>query len=137
MNKLIINGNLVRDIDLQFTPGTGNAVLKNTIASRRKFKDKNTNQYESDFIPFTAFGKNAEFIANNFIKGQGIQLECRMQSGTYEKDGIKHYAQEAIVENIEFWGSKGKSSEQSMPTDMFNGGFEEDITPVDDGDMPF
>ncbi|MRY42825.1 single-stranded DNA-binding protein [Parabacteroides distasonis] len=143
MNKLIINGNLVRDIDLQFTPGTGNAVLRNTIASRRKFKNKNTDQYESDFISFTAFGKSAEFIANNFVKGQGIQLECRIQSGSYENDGVKYYTQEAIVESIEFWGSKGKGNSENneysaSANNAFSGGeFEEEITPVNDGDMPF
>jgi single-strand DNA-binding protein len=140
MNKVIINGNLVRDIDLQYTAGSGTAVLKNTVASRRKFKDKNTDQYESDFIPFIAFGKSAEFIANNFAKGQGIQIEARMQSGSYEKDGVKHYTLEAIVENVEFYGSKKNSSnEYSAPAnDAFGGGnFDEDITPVNDGDMPF
>lgn len=139
MNKLIINGNLVRDIDLQFTPGTGNAVLKNTIASRRKFKNKNTDQYESDFIPFTAFGKSAEFIANNFVKGQGIQLECRIQSGSYEKDAVKHYTLEAVVENVEFFGSKkDNNNAQPSPYDAFSqGNVEEELQPVDDNSMPF
>lgn len=113
--------------------------MRNTIASRRKFKNKNTDQYESDFIPFTAFGKSAEFIANNFVKGQGIQLECRMQSGSYEKDGVKHYTLEAVVENVEFFGSKkDNNNAQPSPYDAFSDGeFEEEITPVNDGDMPF
>ncbi|GKX65626.1 single-stranded DNA-binding protein [Inconstantimicrobium mannanitabidum] len=129
MNKYIVNGNLVKEIDLQFVAGTGTAVLKNTIASKRKFKEKGTDEYKSDFIPVVAFGKTAEFIANNFIKGQGIQIEARMQSGSYEKDGVKHYTLEAVVENVEFYGSKKNQGNTNS--------FGEDMTPVDDGDIPF
>lgn len=139
MNKTILSGNIIRDIDLKFAP-TGTAVLRNTIAVRRKMKDKNTGNYESDFIPFTAFGKTAEFIAEKFVKGQGIQLECHLQSGSYDKEGTKVYTLEAIVENVEFLGNKGTGNNNSnqAPQDVFNGNFDEDIQPVDpSGDMPF
>ena len=125
---------------MQFTPGTGNAVLKNTVASRRKFKDKVTDKYESDFISFVAFGKTAEFIANQFVKGQGILLETHMQSGSYVKeDGTKVYTLEAIVDNVEFLGSKGNNS-NSAPTnnDVSEQENHEELERVDDlGDMPF
>jgi len=143
INKLLITGNLVKDVELNFTPGSGLATVKNTVATRRKIKNKTTNQYESDFIPIVAFGKTAEFIANQFVKGQGIILECRMQSGSYDnKDGKKVYTLEAVVENVDFLGSKGAGNSnneyQAPPNDTFSGGnFEEDITPVDNGDMPF
>ena len=138
MNKTILSGNIIRDIDLKFAP-TGTTVLRNTIAVRRKMKDKNTGNYESDFIPFTAFGKTAEFIAEKFVKGQGIQLECHLQSGSYDKEGTKVYTLEAIVENVEFLGSKGNNNSNSAPQeDVFGGNFDEDIEPVDpSGDMPF
>ncbi|NFO41988.1 single-stranded DNA-binding protein, partial [Clostridium botulinum] len=90
MNKAIYTGNIVRDINLTYVQGSGAAVLKNTVAVRRKIKNKTTGQYDSDFIPFVAFGVQAEFIANNFEKGQGIQLETHMKSGSYTKDGVKH-----------------------------------------------
>ncbi|MBN1045503.1 single-stranded DNA-binding protein [Clostridium botulinum] len=136
MNKLIITGNLVRDIDLKFTEGTGTAVLKNTVAAKRRFKDKNTQKYESDFIPIIAFGKTAEFIAEHFSKGIGIQIEARMQSGKYDRDGITVYTLEAVVENVEFMsGSKNNNSSPNDPFDDMK--FEEDLTPVDDSDMPF
>lgn len=135
MNKYIVNGNIVRDIDLRFMEGTGKAVLRNTIASKRKYKNAQE-KYDSDFIPFVAFGKTAEFIANNFVKGQGIQLECRVQSGDYTKDGVKHYTLEAIVESVEFHGGKKADNSQQ---DTFGGGmsFEDDMTPVDSSDIPF
>lgn len=142
MNKTILTGNVVRDIDLKFAT-SGTAILKNTIAVRRKTKDKNTGNYESDFIPFICFSKTAEFVAEKFIKGQGIQLEAHLQSGSYTKeDGTKVYTLDAIVENVEFLGAKGTGGNQNNSTpknDNFNqGNFEEDIEKVDDSsDMPF
>ena len=142
MNKLIISGNLVKEVEMSYAPGSGTAVLKNTVATRRKIKDKITQKYESDFIPIVAFGKTAEFIANGFIKGQGIQVEAHMQSGSYDnKEGIKVYTLEAIVENVEFLGIKPQSQNQDSqgPNNFgnMNQEHEEDIIPVDDGDMPF
>ena len=140
MNKLLITGKLCKDIELKFSQGTGNATLKNTVATRRKFKDKNTGNYGSDFIPFTAFGASAEFVAEHFTKGQDISIEAHMQSGSYEKDGVKKYTLEAIVENVEFLGSKGTGNNSNQaPQDVFGGGdYQEDITPIDnDSSMPF
>ena len=136
MNKLIVSGNLVRDIDLRYTQGTGMAVIRNTIAAKRKFKDKATGKYESDFIPIIAFGKTAEFISEHFGKGEGIQVEAHMQSGSYiDKDGNKRYTLEALVENVEFMG---KSTSNNSSTQNFGEqSFDEDIMPVDDGDIPF
>lgn len=140
MNKLIISGNLVKDIDLRFTEGSGTAVLRNTVATKRKFKDKSTGKYESDFVPIIAFGKTAEFIAEHFSKGIGIQVEARIQSGSYiDKDGNKKYTLEAAVENVEFMGgNKNNSNSNGINQDPYGGNnFEEYITPVDDGEMPF
>ena len=143
MNKLLITGQLCKGVELKFQEGTGNAVLRNTVAARRKYKDKATGNYESDFIPIVAFGKSAEFIAEHFIKGQGIQIEAHMQSGSYDnKEGNKVYTLDAIVENVEFLGSKGTGQaqnnnstlEETFGSDLH---IEDDITPVDDGDMPF
>jgi single-strand DNA-binding protein len=139
MNKLIINGNITKEVELKFMEGTGLAVLTNTVAARRKFKDKKTDKYESDFIPFKAFGKSAEFIAEHFTKGQGIMLECRMQSGSYDnKEGKKVYTLEAIVENVEFVGGKKEGNSNNEYSAPQNNNFD-DMTPVDDSDsdMPF
>ena len=136
MNKLIVSGNLVKDMDLRYTQGTGMAVIRNTVAAKRKFKDKVTGKYESDFRPIIAFGKTAEFIAEHFGKGEGIQVEAHMQSGSYiDKDGNKRYTLEALVENVEFMG---KSTSNNSSTQNFGEpSFDEDIMPINDGDIPF
>lgn len=135
MNKLIVSGNLVKDMDLRYTQGTGMAVIRNIVAAKRKFKDKATGKYESDLIPIVAFGKIAEFIAEHFGKGEGIQVEAHMQSGSYtDKDGNKRYTLEALVENVEFMG---KSTSNNSSTQNFGQGFDEDIEPISGDDIPF
>lgn len=135
MNKLIVSGNLVKDMDLRYTQGTGMAVIRNIVAAKRKFKDKATGKYESDLIPIVAFGKIAEFIAEHFGKGEGIQVEAHMQSGSYtDKDGNKRYTLEALVENVEFMG---KSTSNNSSTQNFGQGFDEDIEPISGEDIPF
>jgi single-strand DNA-binding protein len=84
-------------------------------------------------------------------KGSQVAISGRIQTRSYDaKDGTKRYVTEVVADQfggVEFLGSKGSNSsgnsfgnsnEYSAPAnDAFSGGFEEDITPVDDGDMPF
>lgn len=136
MNKLIISGNLLNDMELRYTQGTGMAVIRNTVAAKRKFKDKVTGKYESDFIPIIAFGKTAEFIAEHFGKGDGIQVEAHIQSGNYtDKDGNKKYTLAALVENVEFMGKS--TSNNSSSHNFGEPNFDEDIEVISGDDIPF
>ncbi|WP_055185364.1 single-stranded DNA-binding protein, partial [Clostridium paraputrificum] len=98
------------------------------------------------------WGKQAESTANYMSKGGQVAISGRIQTRSYDaKDGTKRYVTEVVADQfggVQFLGSKGSNSsnnsfgasnEYSAPTnDIFGGGnFEEDITPVDDGDMPF
>ena len=58
MNIIALTGNATKDIELTYTQ-SGTAVGKGSIAVRRDFKNKQTGEYETDFINFTAFGKTA------------------------------------------------------------------------------
>ena len=151
MNKVVLIGRLTRDPELRFTPGSGAAVCTLTLAID-KYNTK-TGQREADFIPVVVWGKQAESTANYMTKGSQVAISGRIQTRSYDaKDGTKRYVTEVVADQfggVEFLGTKGtnnssgnsfsNSNEYSAPTnDAFGGGnFEEDITPVDDGDMPF
>ena len=150
MNKVVLIGRLTKDPELRFTPGTGAAVTTLTLAVDRY--NPKTGQNEADFIPVVIWGKQAESTANYMSKGGQLAISGRIQTRSYDaKDGTKRYVTEVVADQfggVQFLGSKGSnssnnsfgaSSEYSAPTnDIFGGGnFEEDITPVDDGDMPF
>lgn len=128
MNKTILIGNLTRDIDLRFAAGSGMAVGKFTVAVPRMKKG------ETDFINCIAFGKTAETISQYFFKGSKIALEGHIQTGSFDKeDGTKVYTTDVIVDRFEF---VEKSSGQANQGGYSQSNFD-DITPVDDGDMPF
>ena len=87
MNKWIGMGRITKDIDLQTTK-TGTEYAKFTVAVNRK-KDKNGEQ-KADFVDCTAWGKTAAFVQKYFKKGDGIVVEGRFESDTYDaKDGTK------------------------------------------------
>ena len=133
MNKVVLIGRLTKEPELKFTPGSGAAVTTLTLAVD-KYNTK-TQQKEADFIPVTIWGKQAESTANYMTKGSQMAISGRIQTRSYEaKDGTKRYVTEVVATEVQFL-SKGKAGANNVSHGGEN--FEEDITPVDDGDMPF
>lgn len=138
MNKVVIIGRLTKDPELKYTPGSGTAVTTVTLAVDRRFtKD---NQKEADFIPVVIWGKSAESTAQYMHKGLLMGVSGRIQTRSYEaKDGSKRYVTEVVAEEIKFleWAKdKNGQSNESYDSGAGYGSFE-DMTPIDDGDIPF
>lgn len=130
MNKVILtNGRLVRDVELKTVGDL--PIAKFTVAMDRQFdKDK------SDFINCVAFGKRAETIEKFFGKGSLINIEGKIQTGSYEKDGRKVYTFEVAVDNFEFLkGSKKDEAPKQEKT--LKDEFLEAVEMEDGEDLPF
>lgn len=132
MNKVTLIGRLTKDPELKYTPGAGTAVTTVTLAVDRRYsKDE---KKEVDFIPVVIWGKSAESTAQYMKKGLLMGVAGRIQTRSYEAtDGSgKRYVTEVVAEEIKFlqWGDKQQSS---------GGGYSdyENMTPVDDEDIPF
>lgn len=141
MNSVQLVGNLCRDVELKYTTGdNATAMLKNSIAVQRKFKDKKTGKYESDFINIQAFGASAEFIGKYFAKGSKIGITGRIQTGSYtNKDGATVYTTDVIVETAEFVGKKEDNPADNTAgtpkaEDFINNGVDADALTAD---LPF
>lgn len=136
MNKVVILGRLTKDPELRFAAGSGTGVSRFTVAVKRQFK-----RDESDFINCVAFGKTAETISQYFTKGKQIAVSGSIRTGSYDaQDGTKRYTTDVAVDSFNFIESSGenKGNSSGKPNSSNNQeGFNEDITPVDDGDMPF
>ena len=102
MNKVIIMGRLTKDPETRQAGET--TVTKFSVAVDRKYKADG--QPTADFPSCVAFGKTAEFISKYFKQGMKIALEGRIQTGSYEKDGVKHYTTDVVAEAVEFAESK-------------------------------
>lgn len=145
MNKVVLIGRLTKDPELRFTPGNGTAVASFTLAVDRRFKKEG--QQEADFVPIVVWGKQAESTANYMSKGKLMGVSGRIQTRTYDaKDGTKRYVTEVVADEVQFleWGNSSNSNGANLAP-QFNEGngnspaqFPDDnITPIDDGDIPF
>ncbi|NHL29873.1 single-stranded DNA-binding protein [Clostridium botulinum] len=137
MNKVVLIGRLTKDPELKFTPGAGTAVTTLTLAVD-KYNSK-SGQKEADFVPVVVWGKQAESTANYMVKGSQMAISGRIQTRNYEaKDGTKRYVTEVVATEVQFLSKSNDSNGGNTSSSPFDGGnFEADITPVDDGDMPF
>lgn len=108
MNKIIITGNLCKDIDLRYTP-SNIAVVQNTVAVRNDFKNAN-GDYDSEFINIVVWRQAAEFLSKYAAKGSKVFVEGRLTNRSYDKqDGTKGYITEVVAEKIELLNSAAKS----------------------------
>jgi single-strand DNA-binding protein len=140
LNKVILMGRLTRDVELNYTPNTGNAVAKYSIAVDRNGKKDQENQ--TDFINIVAWGKNAEFASQYLKKGSLIIVEGRLQMSKWtDKDGKTRTSYDVVAEGHQFVpGSKKVDGAvaNNATTESSGGDFEEvDMTGVDEKDLPF
>lgn len=112
MNNVILIGRLVREPELRYTSGSQMAVCKFTLAIDRRSREEK----KTDFPNVICFGKTAENCEKFLAKGRKVAVQGRLQTGSYEKDGVKHYTTDVIADNVEFieWGEKtGESAKES------------------------
>lgn len=116
MNKVELVGRLTRDPEVRYTQGeNASAIARFTVAVNRRFKN-NEGNYDADFINCVAFGKSAEFIEKYFKKGMAIGISGRIQTGNYtNKDGVKVYTTDVVVEEAEFVESKNSGGASTPP----------------------
>lgn len=107
MNKVILMGRLTRDPEVRYSSGdNATAVARYSIAVDRRFK-KPGDEQTADFINCVVFGKGAEFAEKYLHKGTKIVVTGRIQTGSYtNKDGVKVYTTDVVVEEQEFAESK-------------------------------
>ena len=109
MNKAILVGRLTRDLEVRYSQGdNATAVARYTLAVDRRFK--RDGEPTADFIPCVVFGRSAEFAEKYFRQGMRVSISGRIQTGSYtNKDGVKVYTTEVIVEEQEFAESRAES----------------------------
>ncbi len=119
MNKVILMGRLTRNPEIRYSQGENStAVARFTLAVDRRFRREGNNEQTADFISCVAFGKTAEFMERYTHQGTKLVVEGRIQTGSYtNKDGVRVYTTDVVVENTEFAESKNSDSSGS-----YNGG---------------
>ena len=107
-NKVILVGNLTRDIELRYLP-SGGAIATVGIATSRKFKNKDGTQGEEVcFVDLTFFGRTAEVVNQYCHKGSKILAEGRLKLDTWidKQSGQKRSKHGIVVESMQMLDSK-------------------------------
>lgn len=109
LNKAMIFGNLTRDPEMKALP-SGMQVCSFSLATNRVYNDRDGNRQETaDYHNVVVFGKQAENCAKYLTKGSSTYVEGRMQTRSWEKDGVKQYRTEVIADRVQF-GPKGSGA---------------------------
>lgn len=120
LNQVTLMGNLTRDPELRQTP-TGQNVTSFSLALNRSYKDASGEWQEvTDYIDIVAWGPLAERVAQYLSKGRRCLVQGRLQSRSWEQDGVKRNKVEVLASDVTFLdspreGGEGGSSEGSAP----------------------
>lgn len=106
-NKIVLAGNLTRDIELRYAQ-SGTAIAKTAIATSRKFTSNGEKKEEVCFVDITFFGRSGE-VANQYLrKGSKILVEGRLNFEQWvDQNGQKRSKHSVIVETMQMLDSKG------------------------------
>ena len=109
MNKVILMGRLTRDPEVRYSQGENPlAIARYTLAVDRRFR--RDGEATADFINCVAFGRLAEHAEKYYHQGIRVTICGRIQTGSYtNRDGVKVYTTEVVVEEQEFAESKSAS----------------------------
>lgn len=137
MNKVIMIGRLTKDADIRYLQNENSTcVAKFNLAVDRKIK--RNGEPTADFLNCVAFGKVGELIEKYVGKGSKIGIVGRLQTGSYtNKDGVKIYTTDIMVEEIDFLDSKKASDGDIVPSHSIN---QDDFLKIPDGleeELPF
>ena len=134
MNKIILCGRLTADVEIRYS-NDGKAVTRFNFAVNRRFK--RDGDPEADFFQCVAFGKIAETLEKCSVgKGTKLLLDGEMRNSNYEKDGVKHYGMQVVVNSFEFCESKGSSGQATPQPQTDSDGFMSIPADIDE-ELPF
>ncbi len=139
MNLVVLKGRVTSDIEVKKTPNGVSVAKFNIAVDRPSFKKGE--EKKTDFFPITVWRNTAEFVGKYFTKGQQIIVQGSIQTGSYEKDGIKRNTFEIVTENVDFCGSKSDSaSTTNHAAPSFSNADTDDFVGIDaddDEELPF
>lgn len=155
VNKVILVGNLGNDPEVKYTQG-GMAITTLSLATTSVRKDKDGQQIEkTEWHRVKLFGKLGEIAGEYLKKGRQVYIEGRIEYGSYDKDGVKHYTTDIVADEMQMLGggSEGRAEPQAdraprpqrsesmprrdAPASRQAPQVREDMDPFRDDDIPF
>ena len=116
INKVILVGRLGRDPEVRYTPD-GAAVANFSIATSEEWKDKTTGEKKerTEWHRIVAFRKLGEICGEYLSKGKQVYVEGRLQTRSWEKDGVTRYTTEIVAYDVQFLGGRDSAISDEPP----------------------
>ncbi len=111
LNKVMLIGRLGKDPDVRFTQ-SGMEVANFSVATSETWMDKSTNEKKerTEWHRIVAFGKLGEICGKYLNKGRQVYIEGRLQTRSWEQDGITKYTTEIVASDMQMLDSKNAAS---------------------------
>lgn len=146
VNKVMLIGNLGKDPDCSYTQA-GMAVVKFSIATSEEWKDKATGEKKekTEWHRLVAFGKLAEICGEYLKKGAQVYVEGKLQTRTWDQDGVTRYMTEILIDEMQMLGSKPQTQQAEYQNAAYTAPEQARepepqkpyIPPFEDQDIPF
>lgn len=114
VNKVILIGSLGNDPESRNMPN-GDMVTNISMATSETWKDKNTGeqQEKTEWHRVIFFRRLAEIVDQYVKKGSKIYIEGRLQTRSWEQDGVKRYTTEIVANEMQMLDSRGQGGQQN------------------------
>src|SRR5580704_5544208 len=121
-NQAIIMGNLTRDPELRSTP-SGQQVASFAVATNRSWMDASGERKEAvEYHEIVAWGKLGELAAQYLAKGRKVMVVGRLQTQSWEKDGVKRQRTEIVAADVNFLDAPGAAAANAGGGEAHSGG---------------
>ncbi len=122
INKVILVGNLGNDPEIKYTQ-SGMAICTLSLATTTVRKDKEGQPVEkTEWHRVKLFGKTGEIAGEYLKKGRQVYIEGRIEYGSYEKDGVKHYTTDILADDMQMLGGNPSESGGAGRSEFRGGG---------------
>jgi len=139
VNKAIIVGNLGRDPEVRYTPD-GTAVANFSVATTETWTDKQSGEKKerTEWHRIVAWRRLGEICGEYLSKGSQVYVEGKLQTRSWEQDGVTRYTTEIYATTVQFLGSKGDGGGRPARNQAADQGYPEPpMADTQDDDIPF
>lgn len=139
INKVILIGRLGRDPEVRYTPD-GAAVANFSIATSDEWTDKASGERKerTEWHRIVAWRKLGEICGEYLSKGRQVYVEGKLQTRSWEKDGVTRYSTEIVASDVQFLGARDSADTYRPPEPSQSREYSDSpVADKEDDDIPF
>lgn len=139
INKVILIGRLGRDPEVRYTPD-GAAVANFSIATSDEWTDKASGERKerTEWHRIVAWRKLGEICGEYLSKGRQVYVEGKLQTRSWEKDGVTRYSTEIVASDVQFLGARDSADTYRPPEPSQSREYSAPpVADKEDDDIPF